>query len=515
VIEGLMQAIQPEYMFWLTVGVMIGMVVGTLPGLTATMGTALLVPFTFALEPGQGMAMLGGLYVCAMFSDAIPACLVNTPGTPAAMATAFDGHPMTLQGRGQEAIVASCFSSALGTLFGAGCYLLLAWPMIEIALKFGPPEFFWLGVFALTIIGSLAGDSILKGLAGGAIGLLISSVGISHGNELARFTFGIPELRGGVSLVAGLIGVFAVPQVLSMVGDLRKKDFIAEYKPKSGVAMKTIREVLSEPVHFVRSAAIGSFVGILPGAGSPIAAIVSYNEAVRWSKDSSQFGKGDVRGVTASEIANNAAAPASMIPLVTLGVPGSSPAAVIAGALMLRGLNPGPELFQTNATLIYSFGWSLMAAGIVTFILGTIFAPVLVRIIRIPLRLLAPLIMLLAMIGSYAIRNNIFDVYMMLGIGVFVFLVKRLGFHPGPIGLGLILGPIIEPSLIQAMYIADATSVANVFFTGTINIILITITVLSISLVVWSRWKDQAAERASAAAEGKSGGRPATAEETE
>ncbi|MBT3768162.1 MAG: C4-dicarboxylate ABC transporter permease, partial [Rhodospirillales bacterium] len=403
----------------------------------------------------------------------------------------------------------------LGTLFGAGCHLLLAWPVIEIALKFGPPEFFWLGGFALTIIGSLAGDSILKGLAGGAIGLLISSVGISHGNELARFTFGIPELRGGVSLVAGLIGVFAVPQVLSMVGDLRKKDFIAEYKPKSGVAMKTIREVLSEPVHFVRSAAIGSFVGILPGAGSPIAAIVSYNEAVRWSKDSSQFGKGDVRGVTASEIANNAAAPASMIPLVTLGVPGSSPAAVIAGALMLRGLNPGPELFQTNATLIYSFGWSLMAAGIVTFILGTIFAPVLVRIIRIPLRLLAPLIMLLAMIGSYAIRNNIFDVYMMLGIGVFVFLVKRLGFHPGPIGLGLILGPIIEPSLIQAMYIADATSVANVFFTGTINIILITITVLSISLVVWSRWKDQAAERASAAAEGKSGGRPATAEETE
>ena len=161
---------------------MIGMVVGTLPGLTATMGTALLVPFTFALPPGAGIAMLGGLYVCAMFSDAIPAILVNTPGTPAAMATAFDGHPMVLQGRGQEAIVASCFSSALGTLFGATCYLLLAWPMITIALKFGPPEFFWLGVFALTIIGTLAGDSILKGLAGGALGLLFSSVVVSHGN---------------------------------------------------------------------------------------------------------------------------------------------------------------------------------------------------------------------------------------------------------------------------------------------------------------------------------------------
>ena len=416
--EGLLLALTPSYLLWLTLGVMIGMVVGTLPGLTATMGTALLVPFTFALEPGAGIAMLGGLYVCAMFSDAIPAVLVNTPGTPAAMATAFDGHPMVLQGRGQEAIVASCFSSAIGTLFGAVCYLLLAWPMIAIALKFGPSEFFWLGVFALTIIGSLAGDSVLKGLAGGAIGLLISAVGISHGNELARFTFGVPEFRGGVSLVAALIGVFAIPQVLSMVADLRKSDFIAEYKPKGGETLKTIKKVMAHPVHVVRSAVIGTFVGILPGAGSPIAALVSYNEAVRWSKDKSQFGKGDLRGVTASEIANNAAAPAAMIPLVTLGVPGSAPAAVIAGALILRGLNPGPELFQTSETLIYSFGWSLLFAGIVTFILGSLCAPFLVQIIRIPLRLLAPLIMLLAVIGAYAIRNNIFDVYIMLGLGV-------------------------------------------------------------------------------------------------
>ena len=495
-LEGLMLAITPSYMLWLTVGVMMGMVVGTLPGLTATMGTALLVPFTFALEPGEGVAMLGGLYVCAMFSDAIPACLVNTPGTPGAMATAFDGHPMTLQGRGQEAIVASCFSSALGTLFGAGCYLVLAFPLIQIALLFGPPEFFWLGVFALTIIGSLAGDSILKGLAGGAIGLLISSVGISHANEVARFTFGVPDLRGGVSLVAGLIGVFAVPQVLSMVADLRKKEFIAEYKPKRGETMKTIKKVMAHPWHVLRSAVIGSFIGILPGAGSPIAALVSYNEAIRWAKDKSQFGKGDLRGVTASEIANNAAAPASMIPLVTLGVPGSSPAAVIAGALMLRGLNPGPELFQTNGTLVYSFGWSLMLAGIVTFILGSLFAPLLVRIISIPLRLLAPLIMFLAVIGSYAIRNNIFDVYIMLALGVFVFLVKRLGFHPGPIGLGLILGPIIEPSLVQAMYMSDASSVFNVFFSGILNIILITLSVLSIAFVVWTQRQDRAEERA-------------------
>jgi len=511
VIEGLMLALTPAYMFWLTVGVLIGMVVGTLPGLTATMGTALLVPFTFALPTGAGLAMLGGLYTCAMFSDAIPACLVNTPGTPAAMATAFDGHPMVLQGRGQEAIVGSCFASAIGALFGSGCYLLLAWPMIRIALKFGPPEFFWLGVFALTIIGSLAGDSILKGLAGGAIGLLVSSIGISHGNEIARFTFGIPQFRGGVALVAGLIGIFAVPQVLSMVTELRNKEVIAEYKPKRGVTLKTIVKVLSNPVHIIRSAAIGSFIGILPGAGSPIAALVSYSEAVRWSKDKSRYGKGDLRGVTASEIANNAAAPAAIIPLVTLGVPGSSPAAVIAGALMLRGLNPGPELFQSDGTLVYTFGWSLLLAGIVTFILGSLFAPFLARIISIPLRLLAPLIMLLAVIGAYAIRNNIFDVYFMFGLGVFVFLMKRLGFHPGPIGLGLILGPIIEPSLVQALYISDATSIGNVFFTGTVNIILITLTVLSIAFAMWSRFKEWVRERASASG----GGRSAAADGTE
>ncbi len=496
-LDGLMMALHPSYIFWLTVGVMVGMVVGALPGLTATMGTALLVPFTFALPTGAGLAMLGGLYVCAMYSDAIPACLVNTPGTPAAMATAFDGYPMTLQGRGQEAIVAACFSSALGTLFGAACYLLLAWPMMAVALKFGPPEFFWLGVFALTIIGSLAGKSVLKGLAGGAIGLLISSVGISHANEVARFTFGIPELRGGVSLVAALIGVFAIPQVLSMIAEFRTKETIVEYKPQRGVTLKTMVKVLSEPVHFIRSAVIGSFVGILPGAGGPIASLVSYNEAVRWSKDKSQFGKGELRGVTASEVANNACAPASLIPLVTLGVPGSSPAAVIAGALMLRGLNPGPELFQTDGTLVYAFGWSLMLAGVMTFIVGSLFSPFMIRIVSIPLRLLAPMIFFLSVIGAYAIRNDIFDVYLMFGLGVLVFLMRPLGIHPGPIGLGIILGPIIEPALVQSLYIARASSIGDVFFTGAINITLIAITVLSIGVVIMARFKDRARERAS------------------
>ena len=280
-----------------------------------------------------------------------------------------------------------------------------------------------------------------------------------------------------------------------MVMGIRRKEFIADYDRKPGVAFQTMKKVLAHPIHVIRSGVIGSFIGVLPGAGSVVAALVSYSEAVRWSKDNSKFGKGDLRGVTASEIANNAAAPASMVPLVTLGVPGSSPAAVIAGALMLRGLTPGPELFQTDGTLVFAFGWSLMIAGVVTFILGSLFAPVLVRIIRIPLRLLAPLIMFLAVIGAYAIRNNVFDVYIMLGIGVFVFLIRPLGFHPGPIGLGLILGPIIEPSLVQALYISDASSIGQIFFTGTINYILIAMTIFSLVVAVWSHRKEKAKKR--------------------
>ena len=276
-----------------------------------------------------------------------------------------------------------------------------------------------------------------------------------------------------------------------MILDLKKQEYVAEYKPESGVILRTIKKVISAPIHFLRSAVIGSFIGILPGAGSPIAAIVSYNEAIRWSKDKSQYGKGDIRGVTASEIANNAAAPAAMIPLVTLGVPGSAPAAVIAGALMLRGLNPGPELFGTNAALVYSFGWSLLLAGIIVFFIGMIATPLLVKIIKIPLRLLAPLIMFLAIIGAYAIRNNIFDVYLMLIIGIFVFLVRRLGFHPGPIGLGLILGPIIEPSLVQLLYISHAVGVQKVFFTGSVNIILISLSIISVSAVAISRFRSK------------------------
>ncbi len=490
-IHGLVTMLGPEALLYITIGVLAGIVVGALPGFTATMGTALLLPFTFNLPAGEGLAMLGALYVSAMFSDAVPACLVNTPGTPSAMATALDGFPLTKQGRGQAAIVASCFASMIGTFVGGLTFLFLAAPLAHVALRFGPPEFFWVGVFAITIIGSIAGDSLLKGLAGGALGMLIGTIGISATGAVARYTFGFPELRGGVSIVAALIGVFAMPQILDMVRKRNEEELVAEYRRQPGVALETVKEILSKPVNLIRSSIIGTVVGILPGAGGPVAALVSYQEAKRWSKNRSMFGKGALEGVVASEAANNGAAGGSIIPTLVLGVPGSAPAAVILGALLLHGLRPGPNLFSTQPTLVYGFAWAIIIAGIVTYIAGSLLAGGLARMVSIPVRLLAPIVLFLSVVGAFAIRANLTDVYLMLGLGIGVYFLSKLGFHPGPIGLGIILGPIVEPALVQSMALSKATSTWHVFFGRPVSLILIGLTILSAGWSAWSNVRER------------------------
>ncbi|MQA06801.1 MAG: C4-dicarboxylate ABC transporter permease [Streptosporangiales bacterium] len=503
-LAGLLDAITPMNLLFICLGTVTGVVVGALPGLTATMGTALLLPFTFVLPPVQGLAMLSALYVASMFADSIPACLVNTPGTPSAMATALDGFPLTKQGKGQQAIVASAFSSFVGTTIGALAFLFLAAPLTAIALTFGPPEFFWVGVFALTIIGSMAGKSLLKGLAGGAIGLMISMIGTGPGGEV-RYTFGISQLQGGISLAAALIGIFALPQVLNMVADRRQRPYVARYTRQPGVALQTVKQVAAKPLHLLRAGLIGAFVGILPGAGSPVASLVAYNETVRWSRDKSRFGKGALEGVTASETAGNAAAGGAMVPLVALGVPGSAPAAVIMGALLLQGMQPGPDLFSTNGSLVYAFAFSILIAGVTTYMLGSLMSRAIARMVSVPIRLLAPLILFLSTVGAFAIRNHMFDVYMMLALGIGVWLLMKIGFHPGPIGLGVILGPIVEPALLQSLAIVESSSMPAVFLGSVTNIVLITLTVASLCWIIVSRRKDRKKDAADTTADESSG----------
>jgi putative tricarboxylic transport membrane protein len=446
------------------------------------------VPFTFALEPAVGLVAIGGTFVGAMYGGAIPACLINTPGTPSALATTFDGFPLTRQGKGQHALVAAGISSAAGAFIGGLALLLLSPPLAEFSLRFGPPEFFWIGMFGLTMIASLASGSLWKGLAGGALGMLLSTIGIAPALAHARFTFGMPGLLGGLSMVPSLVGLFAIPQALRLVEAHRERPRIVEYRESRGVAAEVARALVLHPMTLIRSSAIGTIVGILPAAGSPIASLLSYNEAVRWSRHPDTFGKGTVEGVAAAEAASNAAAPASMIPLLALGVPGSPPAAVALGALLLHGLRPGQALYAEHAGIVYTFIWSMVLAGFVIMAISMLASRYLVRIAAFPVHVLAPLILLFGVVGSFAIRSNVLDVGVMLSFGLLGYLLDKMAFSAGPIVLGLILGPIVESGLVSSLaMVGTGRSWLDVFVFRPISAALILLTLLSVTWPIISR----------------------------
>ncbi|AYY12271.1 C4-dicarboxylate ABC transporter permease [Actinobacteria bacterium YIM 96077] len=483
--DGLLLALDPAHLLLILAGVAGGVLIGALPGLTATMGAALLVPFTFVMEPSAGLVMLGAMYVGAMFGDAVPAVLVNVPGTPSAMATAFDGYPLSEQGKGQRAIIAACWASAVGAIIGGTALLVMSPTLAAAALAFGPPEFFWLGAFALTIMGSVAGSSFFRGLGGGLFGLLLSTVGIAPAGGTSRFTFGFYQLQGGVSLAAALIGLFAIPQLIKLAENRKQRTRISQYVPERRV-FRHIWSELRRPVTLIRSSVLGTFIGVLPGSGASLAGIVSYNEAVRWSKDRTKFGKGAVEGVVSVETANNAAAPASMVPLLSLGVPGSNVAAIFLGALLFHGLEPGPSLFDDTPEIVFAFVWAMILGGIAVFILGRVMAPLLVRAIQAPVYALIPVIAALTMVGSYAVRGNMFDTYMMFVLGIVGYVLMKIGIPVAAVALGLILGPIVENGLDVSLQMAETAGIFTVFFTRPISLVLMALTVLSALWTVYS-----------------------------
>ena len=474
----------PTNLLLLFLGTMLGIVFGAIPGLTATMGLALLVPFTFSMEPSSGLLMLAGIYVGAMYGDAIPAILINTPGTPAAIATTFDGFPLARKGMAQHALVAAAYASCVGSILANIVLAGAAEPLAEMSLKFGPSEYFWLGVFGLTIISVLSAGNLLKGLTTATIGLLLSSVGMASLSGDVRMTFGFTELQGGIGLAGALIGFFCLPEILSnVIGKGRDTYSGEQVSPTFSVIKDTIVSLIKKPVLMLRSSAIGMVVGMAPGAGGNIASMVSYSEATRWEKDSHEFGKGTIRGVAASEAANSAMAPGSLVPLLTLGIPGSPPAAVILGALLLHGMQPGNDLFAVYGDITYAFILGLAVASIGVLVFGTMGSFIYARIVNIPSRSLAPTILMMTVLGSYAIRNNLLDVWVMLVFGVVGFVLNRLNYHPAPLVLGFILGPYIENGLVQSMMIGGASgSALNYMVARPISIVLIIMCVVS---AVW------------------------------
>lgn len=470
----------PVSFLLMLVGVTAGIIVGALPGLTATMALAILVPFTFTMPATTALMTLGGVYVGAIYGGCISAILINTPGTPSAVATVFDGYPLTKKGKAEHALVAAAYSSSVGGLIGAIILLLFSPVLANVALKFGPPEYFWMAVFGLTIIATLASKSIIKGLIGGALGLLLGTIGISPIGGDMRFTFGFWQFQAGLQLIVALIGFFCVPEIFNMVERAAEKTKVNLYKSQKGVAWSVIKELNSKPLLLFRSAIIGAFVGIVPGAGGNIAALVSYNEAVRFSKHPEQFGTGIIEGVAAAEASNNSEVCGSLVPLLTLGIPGAAPAAVLLGALMLQGLRPGPELYTVFGEITYTFLFSLIIANIALFPIGFYGSRYVARMINISPAYLAPIVVFMCVIGSYSIRNNMLDVYIMVLFGLIGYMTRKLGYHGGPIVLGLILGTIAENGLVQSMLMGKASgSMFAMFFTRPISMVLIIICLIS------------------------------------
>ncbi len=489
-IEYLIAALTPFHIMLALFGVVAGTVIGSLPGLTATMAVAVLVPITFSMEPGSALILMGAIYTGAIYGGAYAAILLNTPGTPSAIATTFDGFPMAKKGHGDLAVSLACLASVTGGLVGAAFLLLLSPPLAEVALAFGPVEYFWLAVFGLTLISALSEGNLLKGLIGACFGLLLACVGIAEISADVRFTFGSQVLLGGIETVSALIGLYCVPVLIDLVAT-PDKHLKVTHEPRGFRFLEALATSWKLKLSLLRSSVIGTLVGILPGAGGSIAGLVAYSEARRTSKKSENFGKGEPEGIMATESANNATVGGGFIPTLVLGIPGTPPDAVILGALMIQGVKTGPSLFTEGGSIVYTFIYGLFLATVLMLPVGLVIGRYAYKtIITVPKAMLVPSVAFMTMIGTYAIRNSISDIIIMILLGVVGWVLNRFGFSPSPIVLGLILGRIAEQGFVQAWTIGAATDeLLKMFFGRPISLAIIAFILLSLFYpLIRSRW---------------------------
>ncbi len=458
------------------IGVLAGIVVGAMPGLSATMAISVLVPFTFGLEPLVALGLMAGIYNGAMYGGAIPAVLLRIPGTPAAVATTFDGYPMAQKGEGGFALQVAVVSSALGGIASAFALMLLAPPLSKVTLLFGPSEVFWVAVFGLASIIFLLGGNPIKGLISACFGVFVSVVGSDpiYGND--RFTFGALELLDGINIVILLVGLYALPPVIDLLETPLKTDGVTGAKLGTQSMWKAMSRMKGFWKTWLRGSFIGIWIGILPGAGGSMAAFMSYNEARRGSKTPDTWGKGEPEGVAAAETANNADTASALIPALTLGIPGTTVAAVMLGGLLVHGLQPGPMLFRENPDVVFGFMWQfLFGAILLIFLGGSLATNSFARLLNLPRPLLGSVIIVLMLIGVYSIHGRMFDVYMMLGFGAIGWIMDKLKFPLPPVVLGLILGSFAEENLRLALRIGRGDW--GVLFQNTTSLILVALTV--------------------------------------
>ena len=452
-VEAFFAIMTPSNVVAMVVGTIAGIIIGALPGINVTVGIAILIPLTFGMEPLFALGLIAGIFNGASYSNAIPAILINVPGTPAAVATTFDGYPMALQGKAARALRIACYASALGAIASAFALILLAPPLARITLLFGPAEYFWLAILGLSSIAVLLGNDPVKGLIAACIGMLLGSVGVDRITGAMRFHFGYWELADGLPTVVVLTGLFAFSRVLLMAQERKMTGVSAEQLRLSsdssdGPILKGMMPTLA------RSGLIGIIVGILPGVGGNAAALLAYNEEKRAAKDPESFGKGNPKGVAAAECGNSADNASSLIPTLTLGIPGNAIAAIIMGAMLVHGLIPGPQLFRDQPVIVYGFMLQMLVTAMMLFVLGGLVATrIFAQVLRLPSVLLVPLIVSLMTIGIYTTSYETMHLYMAIGFGFLGYFMLKLDFPVAPFVLGLILGGVAEFNLRVALRI--------------------------------------------------------------
>lgn len=460
----------------ITVGVIMGILVGAMPGLSPSMGVALLLPFTFRMDPLIALVLLTAVYLASNYGGSITAVTINTPGTPSAVVTAFDGYPLTQQGKAGVGLGVSLVASTVGGGIGIVILILFSRPLAAVAVRMHPAEYFALAIFGLTTVASLGGKDWAKAFVAALIGLLINTIGIDPISGVRRFTFRETQLFDGFDFIPALIGLFALSEVFSRLEEGRPKPMATGEIKKE--LWPSLRDYWNLRRATLLSSVVGTVIGIFPGAGSAIASFIAYDVTKRTSRKPETFGKGNPEGVAAAEAANSASVGGAMVPLLTLGIPGSAATAVLIGALMIHDLVPGPMLFTENPALVYGLFASMLVANGVMLALGLLGSRLWIKVTRIPVSILLPLILSVAVIGSFAVKNSFFDVAACLGFGVVGWLLKRYGYPMAPIVLGMVLGKLAEVNFRRAVIMGGYA----VFFTRPVSLIMLLVSVAAFGL---------------------------------
>jgi putative tricarboxylic transport membrane protein len=478
ILEVLSLFLSVENILMIALGVVIGVVIGAIPGLTATMAVALALPFTFGMEPVTAILLLVGIYKGGMYGGSITAILIRTPGSPASASTLLDGYPMAQKGEAKKALSMALYASCIADFISNLSLIFLAGFLAQLALSFGPPEYFWLICFSLTIIISVSGDSVMKGLIAAALGVILALVGMDPVYGTERLTFDNFNLMDRINFIPLLIGLFAIPEILEFYLS-RAREHIQTAVAGADMTWQELKRSMRT---IIRGSFIGVIIGAIPGTGATAASFISYSEARRNSPNRENFGKGEIEGVAAAESGNNAVAGATMIPLLSLGIPGDVITAIILGAFMIHGLTPGPILFQENMNLIYALFCGIMLSSVVLFGTGKLAIRYFSRIADVPKQILFPIVLMFCIYGAYAVNNSTFDIAVMLVFGLVGFIFNRTGFAAAPFLIGFILGPMLEDNFRRSLLISNHSF--DVFVRSPIDWFFIALTVLSLGFAL-------------------------------